>query len=271
MKAKSFCRISFVSTLSMLNATLTMKTAVEAIDFLLLSPLIIAKTWNRSRLRQKPIKLLIRTTNNSQTITRNSSALYSISLRDWNVPSINDRDLKIISSLSPETALRGNTELLYVDAARKHELPELYNGLGFKNLIYMAIQARHYHSQWIRTSENRPLCQLLSIEEPEVHLHAQVQQTFINNIWSVLEQSAKDAGEKEMVPQLIVTTHSSHILDTIDFSKVRYFRRQPLEGEVGQIGILNASEVRSLRSFRPAQDTVEGNIITPEELLKFLN
>lgn len=93
-------------------------------------------------------------------------------IKGLGVPSVNDRDLRIISSLSPETALRGSTELLYVDPARKHELPELYNGLGFKNLIYMAIQVRHFHSQWLATNENRPLCLLIFIEEPEVHLHA---------------------------------------------------------------------------------------------------
>ena len=97
-------------------------------------------------------------------------------IKQLGVPSINDRELRIISSLSPETALRGSTELLYVDPGREHELPELYNGLGFKNLIYMAIQARHFHSQWLHTAENRPLCLLVFIEEPEVHLHAQVQQ-----------------------------------------------------------------------------------------------
>lgn len=71
-------------------------------------------------------------------------------IKGLGVPSVNDRDLRIISSLSPETALKGNTELLYVDPTRKHELPELYNGLGFKNLIYMAIQVRHFHSHGSR-------------------------------------------------------------------------------------------------------------------------
>jgi len=68
-------------------------------------------------------------------------------IKGLGVPSVNDRDIRIVSSLTPETALRGSTELLYVDPGREHELPELYNGLGFKNLIYMAIQARHFHSQ----------------------------------------------------------------------------------------------------------------------------
>src|ERR1019366_2648299 len=46
-------------------------------------------------------------------------------IKGLGAPSVNDRDIRIISSLSPETALRGNTELLYVDPSREHELPEL--------------------------------------------------------------------------------------------------------------------------------------------------
>ena len=92
------------------------------------------------------------------------------------VPSAHDRSLRIVSSLSPQEALQGSTELYYEDAALNHRLPEAYNGLGFKNLIYMAIQVSHFYSQWMTTDTNRPLCQLIFIEEPEVHLHAQVQQ-----------------------------------------------------------------------------------------------
>lgn len=186
------------------------------------------------------------------------------------VPSINDRELQIISSLSPETALRGNTELLYIDPSRKHELPELYNGLGFKNLIYMAIQARHFHSQWVMTTENRPLCLMIFIEEPEVHLHAQVQQTFISNIWQVINQSAEVAGEPNLVPQLVITTHSSHIMEAVDFEKVRYFQRCHCEGETEAAGIRNASMVRSLRAFQPNVETIDGKVIPPSESLAFL-
>lgn len=191
-------------------------------------------------------------------------------IKGLGVPSVNDRDIRIISSLSPETALRGNTELLYVDPSRDHKLPELYNGLGFKNLIYMAIQTRHFHSQWLTTAENRPLCALMFIEEPEVHLHAQVQQTFIANIWNVIENSAKAAQQNDQVPQLIVTTHSSHILDTVDFEKVRYFQRCHLSGEAQTALIRNASRVQSLRAFKPEADIVGGKAISPEDALAFL-
>ena len=191
-------------------------------------------------------------------------------IKDLGVPSINDRELRIISSLSPETALRGSTELLYVDPSRQHELPELYNGLGFKNLIYMAIQARHFHSQWVMIAENRPLCLMIFIEEPEVHLHAQVQQTFISNIWQVINQSAQTAGEPGLVPQLVVTTHSSHIMEAVPFEKVRYFQRCHVAGETAASGIRNASAVRSLRAFQPEAETIDGKLVSPSESLAFL-
>ena len=187
------------------------------------------------------------------------------------VPSVNDRDLRIVSSLSPETALQGNTDLFYVDQAKNHELPEAYNGLGFKNLVYMAIQISHYHLQWMRTEVNRPLSQIILIEEPEVHLHAQVQQTFILNIWEILTEAAKIEGNADMVPQLVATTHSAHILDAVEFAKVRYFRRCELEGEDPDIvKTLNASQVHNLRKFQPDAISIEGLEISEEEVLTFL-
>lgn len=192
-------------------------------------------------------------------------------IKGLGVPSINDRDLKIVSSLSPLVALQGSTDLLYIDAERQHELPESYNGLGFKNLIYMAIQISHSHLQWMRTEQNRPLCQLIFIEEPEVHLHAQVQQTFIANIWKIISEAAIVMDKEDLVPQFVVSTHSSHILDAVDFAKVRYFERCELEGENRQaISTLNASRVHSLRNFQPEPVEVDGTEVSPEETKRFL-
>ena len=192
-------------------------------------------------------------------------------IKGLGVPSINDRVLKIISSLSPEEALQGNTDLIYIDEARQHELPESYNGLGFKNLIYMAIQISHFHLQWMRTEQNRPLCQLIFIEEPEVHLHAQVQQRFIENICKIISDAARASEQAELVPQFVVSTHSSHILEAVDFAKVRYFERCELEGEDRQaVKTFNASRVHSLRSFDPGLVESEGGQIDSEKAKRFL-
>lgn len=187
------------------------------------------------------------------------------------VPSVNDRTLKIKSTLNPEVALKGNTELLYVDSSLNHELPEAYNGLGFKNLIYIAIQVTHYHLQWINTKINRPICQLIFIEEPEVHLHAQVQQTFITNIWNILKEGAKDSGEGNLIPQLCVTTHSSHILDAVEFQKVRYFKRCQMQGKTFDgLNTLHASTVISLQDFQPENTSALDAEDNRNETLKFL-
>ena len=192
-------------------------------------------------------------------------------IKGLGVPAINDRDLRIVSSLSPEAVLRGNAELYYRDADRNHELPEVYNGLGFKNLIYMAIQISHYHLQWLRTEQNRPLCHLVFVEEPEVHLHAQVQQAFIANIHNIVTEAAKAAGEPDLVPQFVVTTHASHILDAVGFEKVRYFQRCVLDGETpGEVRTLNASKVYSLRNFDPDPIDIDGTTVDATDVLRFL-
>lgn len=192
-------------------------------------------------------------------------------LKSLGVPSVNDRELKIVSSLSPEVALKGNTSLLYVDSSHSHELPESYNGLGFKNLVYIAIQVSHYYLQWIFTESKRPLCQLIFIEEPEVHLHSSVQQTFITNIWNIIGDVAEQENEEQNIPQIVVTTHSSHILDTVDFSKVRYFKRCYLDGEdQDNPGVLNASKVLSMMSFKPDRQSAAGEDVDEKEVLDFL-
>lgn len=212
--------------------------------------------------------------NNNKQLTAHYETQFSPLMnliKGLGIPSVNDRELRIISSLSPESALRGNTELIYIDPNQGHDLPELYNGLGFKNLIFMAIQARHFHSQWLITPLNRPLCLLIFIEEPEVHLHAQVQQSFIANIWNVIKESVESLDQAHLVPQIVVTTHSSHIIDAIDFEKVRYFQRSYTTRQTNQTGIRNVSNVMSLRSFQPQIITQEsGDQISPEESLAFL-
>nr|WP_252719072.1 ATP-dependent endonuclease [Acinetobacter haemolyticus] len=212
--------------------------------------------------------------NNNKQLTAHYETQFSPLMnliKGLGIPSVNDRELRIISSLSPESALRGNTELIYIDPNQGHDLPELYNGLGFKNLIYMAIQARHFHSQWLITPVNRPLCLLIFIEEPEVHLHAQVQQSFIANIWNVINESVESPEQAHLVPQIVVTTHSSHIIDAIDFEKVRYFQRSYTTRQANQTGIRNVSNVMSLRSFRPQIITQEAGVqISPEESIAFL-
>jgi predicted ATP-dependent endonuclease of OLD family len=101
------------------------------------------------------------------------------------------------------------------------ELPDKYNGLGFKNLIFMVVEIMDFHERWIEEKEKRPPLHLILIEEPEVHLHAQLQQVFINQIWNIISGSDVIGFNS----QLILTTHSPHIIYESGFKPIRYFKR----------------------------------------------
>jgi predicted ATP-dependent endonuclease of OLD family len=71
----------------------------------------------------------------------------------------------------------------------------------------------------------RPPLHLVLIEEPEAHLHTQVQQVFIRQAYKIL-RNHDDLGLKpDLTTQMVVSTHSSHIAHECEFASLRYFRR----------------------------------------------
>lgn len=117
-------------------------------------------------------------------------------------------------------------------------LPDQYNGLGFKNLIFMVVEVLDFHQAWANDEQDRPPIHLVVIEEPEAHLHAQLQQVFIRKILEILPQP-----EADFQTQLVVTTHSPHIIYESNFKPIRYFCRS-----AGPNG-LQCSDVKNLSTF----------------------
>jgi predicted ATP-dependent endonuclease of OLD family len=145
-------------------------------------------------------------------------------------PGVNNPRLLIKTALNPATILNSH------EGARVHyavgamegaeasaTLPDRYNGLGFKNLIYMVVELLDVHARWLDIEENRPPLHLIFIEEPEAHLHAQLQQVFIRKVLDVLAVPDEDAPY--CTSQLVVSTHSPHVLFERGFRPIRYFRR----------------------------------------------
>jgi len=64
------------------------------------------------------------------------------------------------------------------------------------------------------------------IEEPEAHLHAQVQQVFVRKAYDVLREHPNLKNNKNFSTQLIISTHSNHIAHEVDFKNIRYFKRR---------------------------------------------
>ncbi|CAJ2863797.1 ATP-dependent OLD family endonuclease [Burkholderia pseudomallei] len=101
------------------------------------------------------------------------------------------------------------------------DLPERYNGLGFKNLIYIVLRLKSFREDVESDPENRPRVHLIVVEEPEVHMHPQMQAVFVQKVSEFLAPADGEAGV-----QLLLTTHSSHMAANSGFAPVRYFRRK---------------------------------------------
>lgn len=162
-------------------------------------------------------------------------------------PGVNNPKLLIKSTLNPATVLSSNdgAKVYYSLGETDNEnnavtLPDRYNGLGYKNLIYMVVELIDIHTQWMDIEENRPPLHLIFIEEPEAHLHAQLQQTFIRQVVDILK--VEDEESVFFRSQLVITTHSTHILYERGFLPIRYFRRHKTASE-------HSTQVLNLNGF----------------------
>ncbi|KZB57710.1 ATP-dependent nuclease [Thalassospira xiamenensis] len=176
-------------------------------------------------------------------------------LRDLGYPGLTNPRLIIKSALNPASVMssQDGTHVHYALNDEGLTLPDKYNGLGFKNLIYMVVELLDLHAQWLATEENRPPLHLVFVEEPEAHLHAQLQQVFVNKVLNILEAETPDAVGFHT--QLVITTHSPHILYERGFHPIRYFRRQ-------SSGIDQSTQVLNLSQFHrntdaPSRDFLE--------------
>jgi predicted ATP-dependent endonuclease of OLD family len=141
-------------------------------------------------------------------------------------PGLNDTVLRPQTSLNVEGLLSDHTKIVYAGSDGIH-LPEGYNGLGTRNLIFMLLQLESFHKAY-RSNATRPGTHLVFIEEPEAHLHPQMQEVFINQLnAAVAALSAKYPGEPVWQVQFVVSTHSSHVANAASFEAVRYFLSTP--------------------------------------------
>lgn len=173
------------------------------------------------------------------------------SLSTLGYPGLANPRLMIRSTLDPGQIMssRDGTRVHYALGPDDGEpnprtLPDRYNGLGFKNLIFMVVELLDLHAQWLAIQDKRPPVHLIFIEEPEAHLHAQLQQAFIRKVLAILEIEGPDWDF--YTSQIVATTHSTHILYERGFRPIRYFRRSRAEHE-------STSEVLNLSVFYDSQ------------------
>lgn len=166
-------------------------------------------------------------------------------LKQINYPGFLNPSIKMNTQVNPKETLQHESSVLFEigDGIHSYDLAEQYNGLGYRNLISMYFQLIHFRESWLNKSESdkqkeiEPI-HLVLIEEPEAHLHAQAQQVFISKAYNAL---VNNDNAKMLHTQLVVSTHSTHIAHEVDFSCLRYFKRQ-----VDTKGVLPISTIVNL-------------------------
>ena len=91
-------------------------------------------------------------------------------------------------------------------------IPENQFGLGYTNLVMIIAAIMDYMERYPESSFNSKI-NLISIEEPETFMHPQMQELFIKNINEAI-RVLLFSKNKDVNSQIIITTHSSHILNS---------------------------------------------------------
>lgn len=186
-------------------------------------------------------------------------------IQNLGYPGISDPTLTISTRIKPMDGLNHPSAIQYAVISNDEEpqamplrLPEQYNGLGYQNLISMVFRLMSFRDEWMQVGKVGkkastkadetffpPPLHLVLVEEPEAHLHVQVQQVFIRRAYEILRNHADLRDSKALTTQLVVSTHSSHIAHECDFECLRYFRRKVAAnvGDIPTSAVINLSEV----------------------------
>jgi putative ATP-dependent endonuclease of OLD family len=132
-------------------------------------------------------------------------------------PTAEDLQLKATTQILLKDNIIKDTVLAYSISGENETLPSSHNGLGYKNLIKIVFLLQEFAQEIKKNSLSA--IPLLFLEEPEAHMHPQLQTVFVKYISEVLEGFT---GNKI---QILISTHSSYIANSVPFTQVRYFKR----------------------------------------------
>lgn len=150
-------------------------------------------------------------------------------LGNINYPGFQNPDITIKSKIQIEEAIKHESAVQFaIQGMPDLALPEKYNGLGYRNLISIYLKLMDYREQWVKVISEGKVIQpihLVFVEEPEAHLHAQAQQVFVKKAFEALCNNKIIKDNTWLSTQLVLSTHSSHVVNELDMNCMRYFKR----------------------------------------------
>lgn len=150
-------------------------------------------------------------------------------LKNINYPGFQNPEITIKSKIQIEEAIRHESAVQFaIQGNPELALPEKYNGLGYRNLISIYLRLMDFREQWLKAISEGKIIQpihLVFVEEPEAHLHAQAQQVFVKKAFEALRNNPLLKEQPWLSTQLVLSTHSNHVVNELDLNCMRYFRR----------------------------------------------
>ncbi len=178
------------------------------------------------------LELLSGISNANKTYDKKLTKAFAVpveELKNINYPGFQNPNIKIKSKIQIEDAIKHESAVQFaIQGKDEFVLPEKYNGLGYRNLISIYLRLMDFREQWLKPLNSGETIQpihLVFVEEPEAHLHAQAQQVFVRKAFEALCNNQLISKNKWLHTQLVLTTHSNHIVNELDLNCMRYFRR----------------------------------------------
>jgi putative ATP-dependent endonuclease of OLD family len=154
-------------------------------------------------------------------------------LEKFGYPGIGNQSLATQTRLDVEKILSNYTSIRY-EGVSGVSLPESYSGLGSRNLVLILLTLLSYYRAFA-ARQGTPGVHLIFVEEPEAHLHPQMQEVFIHQLSRLKTLFPEiDGVPGPWSAQFVVSTHSSHVANRAPFSAIRYFRLESTDPKAAQ-------------------------------------
>ena len=206
-KLSNLIEIEIISANKVINDRSLSKTFNEIINFRYKTEKKKEENQNSSLV---PIDEQIDKINDQITESVANSHTASINKALGKIESNNRLEVRLSAELTFDKMMMNIIKYEYSEG--KYNIPEGQFGLGYSNLMTIIGKLIDYIEKYPK-QECHSKINLICIEEPEAFMHSQMQELFIKHINDAVNFLIFDM-KKDINSQLIITSHSSHILNS---------------------------------------------------------